>query len=64
MHTVDVVITMGCNVNCPFLPCKHREDRGLEDSSGRSNVEFKRVINIIEKKVLELKDKLQTQTLY
>ena len=23
---VDVVITMGCNVNCPWLPCNHRED--------------------------------------
>ena len=22
---VDVVVTMGCNVTCPFLPCKHRE---------------------------------------
>lgn len=27
---VDVVITMGCNVTCPFLPCKHREDWGLD----------------------------------
>lgn len=23
---VDIVITMGCNVNCPHLPCKYRED--------------------------------------
>lgn len=23
---VDVVITMGCNVECPYLPCKRRED--------------------------------------
>ena len=22
----DIVITMGCNVNCPVLPCKYRED--------------------------------------
>ena len=21
---VDVVVTMGCNVQCPFLPCSHR----------------------------------------
>ena len=26
---VDIVITMGCNVACPFLPCKYREDWGL-----------------------------------
>ena len=25
----DIVITMGCNVNCPYLPCCHREDWGL-----------------------------------
>ena len=25
---VDIVITMGCNVACPYLPCKHREDWG------------------------------------
>ena len=23
---VDIVITMGCNVTCPNLPCSHRED--------------------------------------
>lgn len=27
---VDIVVTMGCNVNCPWVPCKHREDWGLE----------------------------------
>jgi arsenate reductase len=26
---VDIVVTMGCGVTCPFLPCKHREDWGL-----------------------------------
>ena len=30
---VDVVVTMGCNVQCPFLPCSHREDWGVEDPS-------------------------------
>ena len=31
---VDVVVTMGCNVRCPFLPCMLREDWGLEDPTG------------------------------
>ncbi|KAF5035434.1 Protein ArsC [anaerobic digester metagenome] len=26
---VDIVVTMGCNVQCPFLPCKHQEDWAL-----------------------------------
>ena len=34
---VDIVITMGCNVQCPTLPCKHIEDWGLEDPSGKED---------------------------
>ncbi len=54
----DVVITMGCNVNCPVLPCKLREDWGLEDPSGKSDEEFMDTIKTIESKILELKDRL------
>ena len=55
--TVDIVITMGCNVQCPFLPCKHREDWGLEDPTGKSDAEFESTIKQIEVKILQLKDK-------
>lgn len=51
---VDVVITMGCNVNCPSLPCRHREDWGLEDPTGKNDEEFKGVICEIEKRVKDL----------
>ena len=54
----DVVITMGCNVNCPVLPCKHREDWGLDDPSGKSDEEFEHTIQIIEEKIKELKSRL------
>jgi len=54
---VDIVITMGCNVSCPNLPCKHREDWGLEDPSGKSDEEFMKIVNSIEKKVKELKER-------
>lgn len=53
--TVDIVITMGCNVQCPFLPCKHREDWGLEDPTGKSDAEFESTIKQIEVKILQLK---------
>lgn len=56
---VDVVITMGCNVQCPFLPCSHREDWGLEDPSGKSDESFLETIRQIENKVLDLKDRLR-----
>lgn len=55
---VDVVITMGCNVQCPFLPCSHREDWGLEDPTGKSDEAFLETIRLIEQKILELKAKL------
>ena len=56
---VDVVITMGCNVQCPFLPCSHREDWGLEDPSGKSDEAFRETIRRIEEKVLELKERMK-----
>ena len=53
---LDIVITMGCNVDCPFLPCQHREDWGLDDPSGKNDDEFMKVISTIEAKMLELKN--------
>lgn len=55
---VDVVITMGCNVACPYLPCKYREDWGLEDPTGKSEAEFIKTAKNIEQKVIELKNKI------
>lgn len=52
---VDIVVTMGCGVQCPFLPCKHREDWGLEDPTGKSDEDFIQTAKTIEKKILELK---------
>ena len=56
---VDVVITMGCNVQCPFLPCSHREDWGLEDPSGKADEAFLTTIRLIEEKILNLRDRLK-----
>lgn len=55
---VDVVVTMGCNVECPYLPCKHREDWGLDDPTGKSDEEFIKVIKQIEEKIFSLKNDL------
>ena len=51
---VDVAITMGCNVNCPWLPCNHREDWGLEGPTGKDDETFRKVIQQIEDKMIEL----------
>jgi arsenate reductase len=50
---VDIVITMGCNVECPYLPCKFREDWGLDDPTGQSDEVFLQTIQDIEKKIYE-----------
>jgi len=56
---IDVVVKMGCNVVCPYLPGKHTEDWGLDDPTGKSDQEFEKVIAEIEKKVKELAQKIK-----
>ena len=51
---VDIVITMGCNVQCPFLPCEYREDWGLDDPTGKSDDEFIDVINTIKNRIFNM----------
>ena len=52
---VDYVISMGCNVVCPFLPFKHKKyDWGIEDPTGKSDEEFIKVIDEIEGKLKDL----------
>ena len=56
---VDIVITMGCDVSCPSLPCQYRENWDLDDPTGKGDEIFLEVIRRIEKKVLELKDRVE-----
>ena len=59
LPTVDVVITMGCNVQCPFLPCKWREDWGLEDPTGKPDEALLQTIQLIAEKIRGLKERLK-----
>lgn len=52
---VDVVITMGCGVSCPQVPCKRREDWGLEDPTGKDDDAFLAVIQAIEERIFMLR---------
>ncbi|MBP2635186.1 MAG: arsC [Firmicutes bacterium] len=58
--SVDVVVTMGCNVNCPVLSCKHREDWGLDDPSGKSDEEFRIIRNLIKSKMEDLTHRIKS----
>ena len=59
LPAVDIVITMGCNVDCPYLPCQYREDWGLDDPTGRDEKAFRETIATIEQKILKLKSSLE-----
>lgn len=51
---VDVLITMGCGVVCPFIPTSHQEDWGLTDPSGGTIEDFRKTRDLIEEKVKNL----------
>ena len=55
---VDVIITMGCNVQCPLIPCSLREDWGLEDPTGKDDRAFLETIRLIEEKIRDLMERL------
>ena len=57
-QALDYLITMGCGVACPFVPCKHREDWGLEDPSGGPIEDFVVTRDMIKTRVLELIDRI------
>lgn len=55
---VDIAISMGCNVQCPFIGREFDDNWGLEDPTGKPDADFRAVIRQIERKILELKELL------
>ena len=51
---VDILITMGCNVVCPFVPNSHSEDWGLDDPSGGPIEGYRETRDLIKSKVEDL----------
>ncbi len=47
---INILITMGCGVECPFVPCDHREDWGLDDPSGGPKSGFEETRDLIKDK--------------
>ena len=52
--TPHIVITMGCNVKCPYIPCREIYDWGLEDPTGKSDEEFIKTAQMIRENILKL----------
>ena len=55
---VDMLISMGCNVGCPFVGKEFDDNWQLDDSTGKEDQEFIKVIHEIEEKILKLKEEL------
>ena len=60
---VDILITMGCNVVCPFLSNSHSEDWGLEDPSGGPIEDYRNTRDIIKVKVEDLIKRVKNNNL-
>jgi len=58
---IDILITMGCNVECPFVPCKYREDWGLDDPTGMSEKVFIETAKLIDQKINHLKNRIESK---
>lgn len=56
---IDVAISMGCGVACPFVQKGFDEDWGLDDPTGKSDEEFIKIIKSIEVRVKELVERLK-----
>ena len=55
---VDIAISMGCNVGCPLIGRAFDDIWGLDDPTGKSDDDFKAVIQRIEENIFELKKRL------
>ena len=51
----DISISMGCDVGCPFIGRVFDDNWKLEDPTGKTDDDFRWVIQQIEKNILELK---------
>jgi arsenate reductase (thioredoxin) len=55
----DVVVTMGCGDECPYIPGKRYLDWELPDPKGRPLSEVRATRDEIERRVTELLDELE-----
>ena len=58
---VDIAISMGCNVGCPYIRKEFDDNWMLDDPSGKNDEEFIKVIKQIEIKIKELKERLNNE---
>lgn len=52
----DIVISMGCDVGCPYIGREFDDNWGLSDPTDKSDEAFIEVIRRIEEQILKLKN--------
>lgn len=52
----DIAISMGCNVECLFIGRAFDDNWGLDDPTGKTDEEFKKVIKEIEERIIVMKN--------
>ncbi|MGQ9708287.1 MAG: arsenate reductase ArsC [bacterium] len=50
----DYLVTMGCEVECPFIPGVKRVEWNIPDPKGKGVEQFRRVRELIKTKITEL----------
>ena len=58
VHTADIVVTMGCGDQCPYMPGRHYIDWELSDPGGRSIDEVRAIRDDVDRRVHALVDEL------
>lgn len=56
----DIAVSMGCNVGCPFIGRAFDDNWELEDPTGKSDEEFRRIIFKIEENIFKLKVEIES----
>jgi arsenate reductase len=59
LPNIDIIVTMGCEVECPYLPSLHRKYWGLDDPTGKPKEVFIETAKTIESKVIHLVDRIK-----
>jgi arsenate reductase len=62
LHAASVVVTLGCNDSCPFVPGKRYEDWPLDDPAGQNLDAIRPIRDQIEQRVRTLVDSLDPRT--
>lgn len=56
---MDIVVRMGCGIECPHKYNRYSEDWDIEDPSGKPIAEFKKTAKLIEEKIIQFRDKIK-----